>query len=762
MGHSIKVKDIRLDTKKLMGESQEIGKAYLLRLDPDRLLAPVYEGVEKEPVKPSYEGWEGREIKGHSVGHYLSAVATMYAATNDQDMKERMDYVVDQIAYLQREDGYVGGVPSRIFDKAFTGAFEVEHFSLNSYWVPWYSIHKLYAGLIDAYILGGNQKALDVVLRLAEWTYEGSKHMTDEAFQRMLISEHGGMNEVMAELYAITQNEHYLHLAKRFTHEMIIEPLAHEQDDLQGKHANTQIPKVIGAAKLYEVTGDTYYQDAVHFFFNTVATDRSFVIGGNSNSEHFGPTNSELLAKDTAETCNTYNMMKLAEYLFKWTKESKYMDYYERALYNHILASQDPDTGAKTYFVSTYPGHFKVYGTDTQSFWCCTGSGMENPGRYTREIYFREDDDLYINLFIASTLKIEDKGVVLVQDTSFPESQKVTLYFKEAREEKLTLKIRVPYWVDGEVVVKVGTHIYTSKEQGYLSIEGNWKQGDKLELTLPMGLHEYVAKDDAHKIAIMYGPLVLAGALGKENFPETDIVADHISLMNHPAIKVPTLVTEEQNIRHWVRHKEGLTFEIPSIGRPGNKSIDLKPFYALHHERYSIYWTKLNEDQYKAQLNVDKTREEVLNQCTIDTVRPGNQQSEIEHNFKGNNAYMGYLAEIDRSWREANGADGFISYKLEVKKGVKNVLNVSYYGLDEPLFRSFIIEANDVLIADEKLEATGKCEVVDKVYAIPEAIVENAEMNSKGKFEIEVRFKNKEFYTLVGKLLEIRTLINQE
>lgn len=758
MVNSIRVKDIRLNTKKLMGKSQVIGKDYLLRLDTDRLLAPIYEGVGKEPIKPSYGGWESREIKGHSVGHYLSAVATMYAATSDQEMKERMDYIVDQIGYLQREDGYVGGIPSRIFDKAFTGEFEVEHFSLNGYWVPWYSIHKIYAGLIDAYMLGENERALAIVLKLADWVYEGSKNMTDEAFQRMLISEHGGMNEVMAKLYAITKKEHYLYLAKRFTHEMIIDPLAHRQDDLQGKHANTQIPKVIGAAELYDITGDKYYQDVASFFFDTVVEERSFVIGGNSNSEHFGPARRELLAKDTAETCNTYNMMKLAEYLFRWTKESKYIDYYERALYNHILASQDPETGAKAYFVSTYPGHFKVYGSDENSFWCCTGTGMENPGRYTRQIYFRENNHIYINLFIASTLKIEDKGVILVQDTSFPESQKVTLHFKEARGEKLTLRIRVPYWADGEVVVKVGTQLYVSKEQGYLDIEGNWKQGDELELTLPMGLHQYVAKDDEHKIAIMYGPLVLAGTLGKENFPETDIVADHISLMNHPAIEVPTLVTEEQNIRDWVKHKEGLAFEIPLIGMPGNKTIDLKPFYALHHERYSIYWTKLNEYQYNNQINTKKQRQEVINECTIDVVKPGNQQSEIEHSFKGNNAYMGYLAEVDKSWREARGKDSFISYRLEVKKGEKVVLNVSYYGQDDLMYRTFEIRVNGVLFAKEKLEDVGTSEIIDKVYTIPETIIENAEMSSKGKPEIEVKFCNNEPYTIVGKILEIRTL----
>lgn len=471
MRNKVEVKDVRLNTEALMGKSQQVGLSYLLRMDVDRLLAPLYEGSGKIPKKARYGGWESLEIKGHSVGHYLSALAVMFASTGDFRLKERIDYVVEEMEAIQREDGYLSGFLSAPFDKAFTGEFEVENFSLNGYWVPWYSIHKVYAGLVDAYVLGENTTALEVVKKLADWVYEKSSTMTEEAFQKMLISEHGGINEVMAQLYEITGDKKYLYLAERFTHRFIIDPLMNEVDNLQGKHANTQIPKVLGAARLYEVTGDMRYQKAAIFFFNQVVEGRTFVIGGNSIGEHFGALGKEELGKDTAETCNTYNMMKLALYLFNWTKDVKYIDYYERALYNHILASQEPITGAKTYFVSTYPGHFKVYGTDENAFWCCTGTGMENPGRYNMGIYERDNDDLYINLFIASTLQLEDKGMVIEQQTTFPEADTVCICFKEARGERLNLKIRIPYWVTEEVTIKIGNEVYTQSKSGYIAIE---------------------------------------------------------------------------------------------------------------------------------------------------------------------------------------------------------------------------------------------------------------------------------------------------
>ncbi len=591
--------DVKIETQSLYGNSQKVGLNYVLRLDADRLLAPCYQAVGRadEAKGERYGGWESQQIAGHSLGHYLSALADFSASTGNPEAKAKMEYVIWELKNIQREDGYIGGVESQPFDTAFAGEVNAEPFGLNGYWVPWYSVHKIYAGLLDAYQIGGSREALSIVKKMADWAYNGSKSMTDDDFQKMLACEHGGMNEVMATLYGITKEDKYLYLAKRFSHKAILNPLADGIDALQGLHANTQIPKIIGAARIYELTGDEYYGRAARFFFETVIRHRSFVIGGNSVGEHFGPSRWEHLAKDSCETCNTYNMMKLAEHMFLWEKKSEYVDYYERAFFNHILASQDPDTGAKTYFVSTYPGHFKVYGTEENSFWCCVGTGMENPGRYNRFIYHIENDDLFVNLFIPSVLTFGENGLKLSQKTQFPYSDKTELEILEASGSPVNIKIRVPSWIDGELTATVGDKVYKASEVGYLTISKAWKAGDKIVVDLPMKLHQYTAMDSRNKIAVMYGPLVLAASMGTDNFPPEDIVEDHLFLMAWDKIEVPKIVTAEEDLAQWVRpvDKGRLTFEIDQGVMSDHQSVLLKPFYDIHHERYTLYFDKVEE-----------------------------------------------------------------------------------------------------------------------------------------------------------------------
>ncbi|MBP1969282.1 DUF1680 family protein [Virgibacillus natechei] len=581
-------------------QSQEKGEEYLHYLDIDRLVAPCYEANDQAPKKPRYGGWEKEEIAGHSIGHWLSAAASMYATTWNTELKQKLDYAIDELGNIQYSEpkGYVSGFPRTCFDNVFNGDFQVDNFSLGGSWVPWYSIHKIFAGLIDTYKYTGNRKALDIVLILANWAKNGLGNLTDEQFEKMLICEHGGMNEVMADVYILTNNKEYLDLAKRFCHHAILTPLSEGIDDLEGKHANTQIPKVIGAAKIYDITGEKKYKDLADFFWKQVTNYRSYVIGGNSIGEHFGSENEEELGITTAETCNTYNMLKLTEHLFHWFPKAEYMEYYEKALYNHILPSQDPDTGMKTYFVSTQPGHFKVYCTPDNSFWCCTGSGMENPARYTRNIYYQEQGKLYVNLFIASEINMEDKNMKLRQETSFPESQETKLIITKGNNETLPIHVRIPQWAKGEVIASVnGNEHYSRVENGYLIIKRRWVTGDSVKIKLPMELYTYKSKDDPKKQVIMYGPLVMAGALGKENFPETDIVADHQALNDYPLIDVPTLLTDRMDVNKWITPEQGspLTFKTDPVGQPGNVNVTLIPFYKLHHQRYTLYWDIRND-----------------------------------------------------------------------------------------------------------------------------------------------------------------------
>lgn len=749
--NEIEAEDVKIALDSLYGESQELGLNYVLRLNPDRLLAPCYEAIGKKPKAKRYGGWEAQQIAGHSLGHYISALSDFYASTKSKEAKDKLDYVLSELKNIQREDGYIGGVESKPFDEAFSGKVNAEAFSLNGYWVPWYSVHKIYAGLIDAYKIAGEKEALEIVMKMADWCYLGSKNMSDKDFQKMLISEHGGMCEVMADLYGITKDNKYLELAKKFTQKSVIDPLSKGIDSLQGMHANTQIPKIIGAARIYELTGDDYYGNAAKFFFNTVVNHRSFVIGGNSVSEHFGPSDVENLAKDSCETCNTYNMLKLAEHLFSWEHDAKYADYYERALYNHILASQDSETGAKTYFVSTYPGHFKVYGTEENSFWCCTGTGMENPGRYNRFIYYAENNDLYVNLFIASTG--ENRGLKWEQVTEFPYEKTSTINILESNNEKRNIKIRVPYWTNGKVVIKVGKEVYESSKNGYIDIERVWKKGDKIEITLPMNLHQYVSMDSPNKVAFLYGPIVLGAELGKEEFPSKDIIPNHLSLMNWSKINVPKIIIDENDLDKIIKVEDlkTLKFTIPKEFTTGDKDIKLEPFYSIHHERYTIYFDRYTKEEFK-NLEVVKSRDEILESITTDVIKVGEQQSEIEHKFESKNSNTGYLSSIDMRWRDAS-KNGFIKYQMEIKPNIKQGLMVTYYDKDKSVAgaeRIFDIYVNGKKLKEVELKGTGKDKPIDIIYEIPKEYIDSN--------KIDVEFKGNSKTVFIGGILELRTV----
>jgi DUF1680 family protein len=729
-------------------QSQEKGKEYLIYLDVDRLIAPCYEAASQPPKKPRYGGWEKRGISGHSIGHWLSAASTMYSHTEDELLKEKLDYAVQELACVQNfdEDGFVGGFSRACFDRTFSGDFEVDGFSLGGAWVPWYSIHKIYAGLIDTYLYTGNNQALEIVLKLADWAKKGSDNLSEEQFQRMLTCEHGGMNEVFADLYIITNNQDYLDLAIRFCHQAVLNPLSKGIDNLEGKHANTQIPKLIGAAKLYDITGNETYKKMAEFFWTQVTNHRSYVIGGNSIEEHFGPEDRDELGITTTETCNTYNMLKLTEYLFKWDQKAEYIDFYEKALYNHILASQDPHSGMKTYFVSTQPGHFKVYCTPDESFWCCTGTGMENPARYTRSIYYSKQCELYINLFIASEIYVKDKNIKIRQETLFPESQHTKLVFEEATNEGLTIQIRVPKWISGEVTAIVNNKKkYVRSEHRYLSIKGQWNAGDVIDVELPIGLHLETTKHTPKKTAILYGPVVLAGALGTENFPETDILDDHLKLNNHPLIDVPDLITDEKDLTKWINPVEGepLSFLTEAIGQPGNKTLKLIPFYNLHHQRYTLYWNIMDSESYQTFKDEEKEKADRLRAITVDVVNPNEQQPEVEHSLKKINSRSGYSNRVGSGWRESIN-EGFFSYEMKVIADKQMYLQVTYNGNDRSFhheghhyLREFDILIDDYLIAHQILDKNKPGELFDVCYDIPLSL-------TNGKEKVEIKFTSKE------------------
>ena len=567
---------------------------YMLSLDPDRLLHVFRINAGLPSTAEPLGGWEapGCEVRGHFVGHYLSACSQMYAATGDDRFKRRVNDLVGELAKCQQKlgDGYLSAFPSSYFDRLEAG---------KPVWAPYYTIHKIMAGLFDASQLCGNRQALDTAINMARYFKRRTDRLSDEQMQRVLQNEFGGMMEVLANLYGVTGDPDLLLLAHRFDHRAVFDPLAAHEDRLAGLHANTNIPKMIGAARLYEFTGEQRYRDTSTTFWDAVTLEHSFVTGGNSFGEHFRAPGVEAtaLAPDTSETCNTYNMLKLTRTLFTSDPQPKYIDFYERALFNHILASIDPDSGLTTYFLSLQPGHFKVYATPTDSFWCCTGTGMENHAQYGQAIYAHacqgDRDAVWVNLFIASTLNWPEKHLSLDQTTRFPQEQGTTLTLHVASPTRLALKLRIPSWShDPQLSVNGQAQTLDLTPGSYTTLDRQWREGDRVHLNLPMSLHLYRAADDADSVAVLDGPIVLAAELGKNGMPSTDHVAENNQDNTIPFADVPHLdIDPAQDPRSWLAPTGGedpLAFTISTF--EGAHGIRLEPLYELHHQRYTVYW----------------------------------------------------------------------------------------------------------------------------------------------------------------------------
>jgi hypothetical protein len=574
---------------------------YLLSLDVDRLLYNFRVNAGLPSSARPYGGWEDPncELRGHTVGHYLSACSLMYAGTGDARFKQRVDTIVSGLAECQAalavkgsHAGYLSAFPESFIDR-------VEN--RQPVWAPWYTLHKIMAGLLDANQLGGNAQALEVLTNMANWVKFRVDNLPEAKMQASLGTEFGGMNEVLANLYGVTGNADYLKTAEAFNQKNIFDPLARGQDKLNGLHANTQIPKMIGAARQYELTGDARDADIAKFFWERVALRRSYVIGGHSDREHFFPTNdfAKHLSVETAETCNTYNLLKLTRHLFEWQPDAVTMDFYERALYNDILASQDPDTGMFTYFMSLKPGHFKTYSQPDISFWCCVGTGMENHAKYGDTIYFHGDSSLFVNLFIPSELSWPEKNLVVRQETKFPESDTTRLVFQAQTPTQLALKIRWPAWAE-KISVRVNgkTQKISGAPGSYVSLDRQWQNGDRVEIKLPMKLHAAPLPGASNIVEVLYGPIVLAGNLGTNGMPNP-CARDQLDLAKVPDPIVPVLVGDPKTFLKKIKPtSEPLVFQTKNLGQPND--VTLVPFYKANHERYTVYWNVVSAADWKS------------------------------------------------------------------------------------------------------------------------------------------------------------------
>jgi len=707
----------------------ELNIQSLLNYQPDRFLAKFRKNAGLEPKAEHYHGWEDDTLAGHSLGHYLSACSLMYKTTGDSRFLERVSYMVNELIECQKADGdgYIGAFPDgkRIFEQEIAqGNIRAEAFNLNGIWAPFYTQHKVMSGLNDAYHLCGIEKALEIEKKLADWLEGVVIGLSEEQVQEMLGCEHGGINEALANLYADTQDERYLKMAGLFHHKAILDPLAEGKDILPGKHGNTQIPKIIGLARLYELTGNETDRKTARYFWDRVVHHHSYVTGGHGNHEYFGEPDKlrDRLSQGTTETCNVYNMLKLSRHLFMWEAEAQVSDFYERALFNHILSSQHPEDGRVIYSLSLEMGGYKVY-QDPCWFTCCVGTGMENHSKYSRNIYFHNDKELFLFQYIASELNWKEKGIKVRQITKYPEEPKITLEFICENPALFTLQIRYPYWAEKgiEVMVNGKSQEVKGEPGSFVAVRREWKDRDRVEIHIPFSLRLEAMPDDKNRVAVMYGPLVLAGDLGPVDDPEAK-----------DTMYVPVFMTQDRNPSHWTEpvHGKPNTFRTKDVGRP--RDVVLKPFYKTHERRYSIYWDLFTEQSWKERQKAYQQEleyQKMLEQMTIDFVQPGEPKLEQEHHFKGEKSRASSFHR--RMYREAR--EGWFSYELKVFKGQPMALAVDYWG-GYPGSKTFDILVEGEEISTEDISNKKDGHFVNVVYDIPDKL-------TFGKEKITVTFK---------------------
>jgi DUF1680 family protein len=710
-------KDIRI-TGGIFLKAMKADEGYLLHLSPDRFLNRFHKNAGLPPKDSLYGGWESLGVSGHSLGHYLSACSMMYASAGNDKLKEKVDYIVSELKRCQdaRKTGYVGGIPGEdsIFNEIAKGNINSKGFDLNGGWVPLYTLHKLLAGLEDAYLYCNNTEALSIVIKFADWIDNKFKNLSEAQWQKILITEHGGMNETFANLYAFTGNKKYLSLANKFYHKEVLDTLAMQRDELAGKHSNMEIPKVIGVSRLYELTGNQKDSTIASFFWNTVINHHTYVIGGNSNYEYFHTPDSlsNQLSGNTTETCNTYNMLKLTRHLFGWQPTAQLEDYYERALYNHILASQNHSDGMMCYYVPLLPGSKKVFSTPDSSFWCCTGSGMENHANYGGDIYYEgADGSLYINLFIPSALNWKTKGYRIQQNTSFPTSDKTTFTISAASAKKFSIYVRRPWWATQDFIVRINgiKQKTTSSPSSYVNINRFWQNNDKVEIEMPMHLYTEAIPGDKNKVAMLYGPLVLAGIVQ----PQT----------NDNAFDVPVLVTSKRDPATWLqKSKDSLLFHTVNAAKPYEAT--LVPFYQIQDEKDIVYWDYYtNEDWAKRKVAYEEAQQlkKDLENRTVDVMRIGEMQPERDHNMKGEKTSTGSLGE--NKWRDAKDG-GWFSFDMKVADAaVAQNLVCMYWGSDAG--REFNILVDGKRIAAESLNNKKPNQFIYEEYRIPGNLIQN-------------------------------------
>lgn len=714
-------------------DAQNLNVETLLKYDVDRLLAPYLKGAGLQPKGESFPCWDG--LDGHVGGHYLTALAIHYASTGDHRLKERMDYMLAELKRCQQAngDGYVGGVPDgkTLYDRLRKGDVK----AVRDYWVPWYNLHKTFAGLRDAWLYAGNEDAKQMFLDFCDWGLDVISDLDDGKMEEMLNTEFGGMNEVYADAFQMTGEEKYLDAAKRFSHHLIFDSMVRGIDNLDNMHANTQVPKIVGYGRVALLDpADTQFSDAAKFFWETVTGNRSLSIGGNSRREHFAAADdyrSYMDEREGPETCNTNNMLKLTENLFRANPESRYADFYERAVFNHILSSQHPGHGGYVYFTSARPAHYRVYSAPNAAMWCCVGTGMENHGKYGEFIYSRSNDSLRVNLFIPSRLQRRDNGVTIVQTTDFPAEEKTTLRIESKKSIKFPLLVRHPEWCDGFSISVNGEKVDKEYVNGYAVVNREWKNGDEVEVSLPMQFRFEEAPKVGEYVSIMRGPIVMAARV------KTDDIANYVAddsrwahIAHGKLISVfdtPIIIGNRGDVLEKLNALNpvgDMKYSVEGIFDKPDAKMELEPFSGIHDTRYMMYWLSMTPEKYDRWQKLEREEEQLrlaLDERTVDAINTGEQQPEADHYMKIRNSRSGNFN--GEAWRDASSS-GFLTYRMNTRGNDNLALRVRYYGKEEGN-KSFAILVNDSVIASENTSGKwNEDRFVEVEYPLPSGIAD--------------------------------------
>lgn len=711
-----------------------VNLGYLHRLEPDRLLHNFRSQAGLNPKGAVYAGWESDTIGGHTLGHYLSALSLMHAQTGDAECKRRVVYIVGELALCQSQspDGFVAGFTRRkgdaiepgrlVFEEVRRGDIRARNFDLNGCWVPLYSWHKLMAGLLDAHRYCDSGPAVHVAEKLGGFVGGVFDALDGEQIQKMLSCEHGGLNESFAELYGRTGNRRWLSLSETIYHRKVLEPLSRGEDCLAHIHANTQIPKLIGLARLHELTGEARHLRAASFFWETVTGGYSYVIGGNADREYFeGPGSiSRYITEQTCESCNSYNMMKLTRYLYAQQPRASYFDYYERTHLNHILAQHHPQTGMFAYMVPMMSGSHREFSSPFDDFWCCVGTGMESHSKHGDSIFWTRGNDVIVNLYIPATLNLTHPRIGLRLETAYPYSDDIVLTVTRAEAKAASaISLRIPAWCETPRVSVDGRAAAPRVVDGYLRLQRTWRGGEVVRLALPRKLRIEPTLDDPRTVALLFGPLVLAGDLG----PATErweglapvLVGDRFARDDLARAIVPTA--------------EPGVFRTEGLVRPVD--LTLRPFAFQHDNNTAVYFRRFTETEWQKQqvdIKAEQARLQELDARSTDAVRLGDAAAEREHSLESKISYA--VVYRGRAGRDARSG-GFFECMMKASPGPLT-LQATYWG--EERDRRFKILVDGVIVADEQLSGAGPGSFVERDYAIDQAL-------TREKSTLRVRFE---------------------